>query len=354
MNVFVDRHPDAITQLVFHLWGQQWPDDLPLTEHEVTRVTPRSTACKTTDLDADTVLMVEGPEGPACLIQLEFQGRPDPLMPLRSLESCTRAMKKYWNVYGDLPIIAAVISMFDDKGHLPLPLLRWKTPNGRTMMWFSYLSISLPALSREELQALHRPELWPLILLTKEPIDRRIVREMLTNLVEQHLHDVVSLGHAAASWRLTGDDQKWLYQEYQKMLELFRETPVFQWMQEDATKLATARVTEKVTEKVTKEVTEKVTKEVTEKVMKEQARLRKLEQRTMLLELRQTVTELVTQRFSELTRLAQIVARTLTRPESFGYALLRFSQARDAAEAQEALMAASDEEAGVESLDLPA
>jgi hypothetical protein len=88
--------------------------------------------------------------------------------------------------------------------------------------------------------------------------------------------------------------------------------------------------------------------------MKEQARLRKLEQRTMLLELRQTVTELVTQRFSELTRLAQIVARTLTRPESFGYALLRFSQARDAAEAQEALMAASDEEAGVESLDLPA
>jgi hypothetical protein len=102
------------------------------------------------------------------------------------------------------------------------------------------------------------------------------------------------------------------------------------------------------------QVTEKVMAQVIEKVMKEQARLREQEQRTMLLELRQTVPELVTLRFPALTHLAQIVARTLTRPESFGHASLRLSQARDAAEAQEALMAASDEEAGVESPDLPA
>jgi hypothetical protein len=101
-------------------------------------------------------------------------------------------------------------------------------------------------------------------------------------------------------------------------------------------------------------VIREVMAQVTREVMKEQARLREQEQRTMLLELRQTVPELVTLRFPALTHLAQIVARTLTRPESFGHALLRFSQARDAAEAQEALMAASDEEAGVESLDLPA
>jgi hypothetical protein len=178
MNVFVDRHPDAITQLVLHLWGQRWPDDLPLTEREVTRVTPLSTEFKTTDLDADAVLLVEGPEGPACLIPLEFQSRPDPLIPLRSLESCTRAMKKYWNTYRDLPIIAAVISMFDDKKHLSVPPLRWKAPNGRTMLWFPSLSISLPAMSREELRVLHRSELWPLILLTQEPIDRGIVRDV--------------------------------------------------------------------------------------------------------------------------------------------------------------------------------
>jgi len=161
------------------------------------------------------------------MVQLEFQSRPNVLMPLRSLEYCIRARKKYWRVYGDLPVIAVVIYLFDEK-HLPIPPMHWAAPDGRATLWFSYLSISLPALPREQVLALRRPELWPLALLTKEPVDRILVEEMLTDAVEQDFHGLLPLIHATASWRMKGD-------EYQKMFALFYDTPAYQWMERDAT-----------------------------------------------------------------------------------------------------------------------
>jgi hypothetical protein len=248
----------------------------------------------------------------------------------------------------DLPIIAAVIYLFHEKD-LPVPPLRREAPDGRIVLWFSYPSISLPALSREDRLTLHRPELWPLILLTKEPVDRIIVTQILTDFMELHLHDLLPLSHAAASWQLTDNDQNWLHQEYQKMLELFRDTPAYQWMKADATKEATAHLTAEVTARMIEEVTARVAKEVRREEqarLKEQTRLAEQEQYKMSLVMRQAVTE--------LARLARVVARTLTRPESFQHALVCLSQARDATEAQEALLAVSDEEAGAETQHPPA
>jgi len=85
MKVLIDHHPKALTQFVWNMWGPQWPDDSPLARIEITRATLLNTEFKTTDLEADSVLLVECSHGLNFMVQLEFQSRPDDLMPLRSL-----------------------------------------------------------------------------------------------------------------------------------------------------------------------------------------------------------------------------------------------------------------------------
>lgn len=61
-----------------------------------------------------------------------------------------RAKRKHWKEYGDLPIIAAVLYLFDE-GPVPEPPLRWQAPDGQTTLLFFYVSIRLKAFPREEL-----------------------------------------------------------------------------------------------------------------------------------------------------------------------------------------------------------
>jgi len=223
--------------------------------------------------------------------------------------------------------------------------MRWSAPDGRTALWFSYLSISLPAMPREQVLALHRPELWPLVLLAKEPVDRILVSEMLTDVVEQNLHDMLPLIHTAASWQMEGDDLIWLSQEYHKMFELFRETPAYQWMKHDATEEARREERVRAQEEIVRTQEEMArAQEEMARAKEEMARQRKQEQRMMLLELRRMVMELAAMRFPELAQLTQTVTRKLTRPEAFRYLLVRLFQARDAAEAQKTLQTTLDEE----------
>jgi hypothetical protein len=48
-------------------------------------------------------MLVEEPDGPFCLLELEVQSRLHPFLPRRSLEYCVRARIKHWKEYGDLP-----------------------------------------------------------------------------------------------------------------------------------------------------------------------------------------------------------------------------------------------------------
>jgi hypothetical protein len=138
MKLLVDTNPEAMARFVLHEWQKQEETVLP--EVKVTATTQLSGEFQSEELDGDNVLLVEGPDGPLYLIEVEFQSKLHPYMPLRSLEYIARAKKKYWNTCGDLPIIAAVIYLFHDEG-MPIPPLCWPAPNGQTAMVFSYLSI---------------------------------------------------------------------------------------------------------------------------------------------------------------------------------------------------------------------
>src|SRR5579885_2910567 len=397
IKLLVDSNPEAIARFVLYAWQKQAGITLP--NIQITSVTQLSTEFQSEEREADAVLLLEGPEGPLCLVQLEYQSRLHPFMPLRSLEYCARAKIKHWKEYGDLPIIAVVIYLFDEE-NVPEPPLRWLAPNGQTTLVFSYLSIKLKALPRKELLALHEPELWPLVLLTEGPVDRIIVGEMLADLLEHKLYRTLPICHTIAAWLLRGEDREWLHQEYEKMLDFFQDSPALKWMEEDVTK----RVTERITEEVTARVTEEVTAQVTERVrreeqqrlleerkkmqeeeyqrlleerkkmqeeeyqrlleerrkMQEEEHQRLLEERRKMQEeehqrlreerkkalamLRQTVVELVAQRFPAHERLARAQVRVLHKPESFQPLILRLSLARSAEEAEDVLLSLPEEE----------
>jgi len=381
IKLLVDSNPEAIARLVQYVWQKQepgrWPD-LPITS-----VTQLSTEFHSEERDADTALLVEGAQGPLYLLQMEVQSQLDPFMPLRSLEYCVRARRKHWKEYGDLPLIAAVLYLFDD-ARVPEPPLRWLAPDGQITLVFWYLPIRLKSFSREELLALHEPELWPLVLLTEGPVDRIIVREMFAEVLEHKAYRTLPICHTIASWLLRGDDQAWLHQEYEKMMDLFQDAPAIQWMEADATKRVTRRITEQVTEQVTAQVTEQVRREERqraleereqalkeerrraleerERALKEERRraleerereraLEERERRRMLEEqkkaldsLRQVVSALVAQRFPEQERFARAQVRLLHRPESFQQLTRHLAAAHDAREVIEILFSIPEEE----------
>ncbi len=346
LKLLIDTNPAAIARLVLYAWQKQEPGAVP--NIQITSVTQLSVEFQSEEREADAVLLLEGPDGPLCLLELEVQSRRHPFMPLRSLEYCVRAKIKHWKEYGDLPILAVMLYLFDED-NIPQPPLRWLAPDGQTTLVFFYLPISLKMLPREELLGLHEPELWPLVLLTDGPVDRILIKEMFAELLEQKLYRTLPICHTIAAWLLRGEDREWLHQEYEKMVDLFQDSPALKWMEEDVTK----RVTERITEQVTAQVTEQVTAQVTEQVRREERQKAEEERQKAeeerqkaVVAFRQTVTELVARRFPELTRPAKVLVRSLVEPEAFQRLILRLSLARDAEEAQDALFALPEDEEG--------
>ena len=331
LKLLIDTNPEAIARLVLYAWQKQEPGAMP--NFTITSVTQLSVEFQSEEREADAVMLLEGPTGPFCLLELEVQSRRHPFMPLRSLEYCVRAKIEHWKEYGDLPILAVMLYLFDEDT-IPQPPLRWLAPDGQTTLVFFYLPISLKLLPREELLALHEPELWPLVLLTDGPVDRILIQKMFADLLEQKLYRTLPICHTIAAWLLRGEDREWLHQEYEKMVDLFQDSPALQWMEEDVTK----RVTERITEQVTARVTEQVRREERQRAEEERQKA--------VAAFRQTVTELVARRFPELTRPAKVLVRSLVEPEAFQRLILHLSLARDAEEAQDALFALPEDEEG--------
>lgn len=341
MKLLVDSNPEAMARFVLREWQKQ--EQIVLPEVKITSVAQLSAEFQSEELDGDNVLLVEGPEGPLYLVEVEFQSTLHPYMPVRSLEYLARTKKKHWKAYGHLPVIAAVIYLFDEENTQEPPLL-WPAPDGRKALIFHYLSIKLKSLPRKELLALHEPALWPLVLLTEGEVDRIIVSEMFTDLVEQELYRTLPLGYAIATWLLRDDDLSWLHREYEKMFDLFQDFPAFQWMEESATQRVTERIRKEERAKAEKWVLEERAKAEKRAMREARARAIREERRKSLGAFRQTAIELVAQRFPAQERLAKTQVRTLEEPEHFQQLILRLSLAHTDEEAQDILFALTEED----------
>jgi predicted transposase YdaD len=167
-------------------------------------------------------------DGEDFLLHIEFQSSNDKGMPERLLEYSFRAKMEY-----DKPICSCVIFLRKD-GIVPEPPLRWTWRKGKKILIFDYLCLKLWEMTREELLAFNQPALLPLALLTKDGASRTIVTEMFESLLEHKLYDLLPVGQTLAALTLKKDDLDWLERTYQKMTDILKDSPAYQWMTRDA------------------------------------------------------------------------------------------------------------------------
>jgi D-aminopeptidase len=169
---------------------------------------------------------------------------------------------------------------------MPEPPLCWQLRNGRKLLLFDYICIKLWELPREELLALNQPALLPLILLTKGTVDRILVKEMFQNLLENKLQDLCVAGEIFAAWFLQGDDLAWLKKELLMLTDLFKDSPAYHWMTDNARE-------------------EGLAQGLAQGLVKGREEERKVAHEEALEQFRQTILAIVAQRFPTLVRSAQ-------------------------------------------------
>lgn len=277
LKSIVNANPKAIARLVIRLAKRQ---GISIPSGTIRAVVQLSTEFQGTDADADGLLLIELEDGRCFLLHIEFQSTRDNLMPDRLIDYCLRARHKH----GPLPILCCVIYLRED-GHIEEPPACWPWFDDQSTMLFTYVCVKLWETPREEIQAEQQPALLPLALLAQGPIDDILITRMFEGLLVNKPHDLIPVGQTIAAWLLKGVALERLKKEYYQMLEVFRDSPFFDW------------------------VAETVTEEARQQV--EEANQRTLEERKRsLTKFREVVIALVAQAFPQLSSLAeQQVAR---------------------------------------------
>lgn len=106
------------------------------------------------------------------------------------------------------------------------PLIRG-LPNGEEVVRFHYRSIELGKIIAGELLQTGLVGLLPLLPLTKDGARREVVEEMITGLVSAEKTESLWIGYALAS-RVMKDDLKWLKRRFAMLEDILRDTPVYQ------------------------------------------------------------------------------------------------------------------------------
>ena len=224
LKSIVNANPKAIARLVIRLAKRQ---GIPIPKGAIKAVVQLSTEFQGTDADADGLLLIELEDGQCFLLHIEFQSTRDSLMPDRLIDYCLRARRKH----GPLPILCCVIYLRED-GHIEEPPARWLWFGEQSTLLFTYVCVKLWETPREEIQAEQQPALLPLTLLAKGPIDDILITRRFEGLLANNLHDLIPVGQTIAAWLLKGVALERLKKEYYQMLEVFRDSPFFDWVAE--------------------------------------------------------------------------------------------------------------------------
>ena len=182
------------------------------------------------------------------------------------------------------------------------PFLRG-LPNGEEVVRFHYRSIELGKLVAGELLQTGLVGLLPLLPLTQDGARREVVEEMITGLVSAEKTESLWIGYALAS-RVLKDDLKWLKRRFAMLEDILRDTPVYQEV--------LAEGMEKGLEKGIKE-----------------GKLRAL---------RQTLLDIVLERFPEFVCLAKQQSEAIEDPELLRHLTVKIGVVRTSQEAEQYLL----------------
>ena len=167
------------------------------------------------------------------------------------------------------------------------------------MVGGSYRSIELGKLVAGELLQTGLVGLLPLLPLTKDGARREVVEEMISGLVSAEKTESLWIGYALAS-RAMKDDLQWLKRRFAMLEDILRETPVYQ----------------------------EVLAEGEEKGREEG----KLEAQ------RQTLLDIVQERFPAIARLAKRQADAIEDPEVLRHLTVKISIVKTSQEAEQYLL----------------
>lgn len=248
---------------------------------------------------ADGLLQVSL-DGNEFLAHIEFQSSYDGHIGERLLEYNVLASRQYHY----LPVYSCVIYL-KNHSEVPMsPLIRG-LPNGEEVVRFHYRSIELGKLVAGELLQTGLVGLLPLLPLTKDGARREVVEEMISGLVSAEKTESLWIGYALAS-RAMKDDLQWLKRRFAMLEDILRETPVYQ----------------------------EVLAEGEEKGREEG----KLEAQ------RQTLLDIVQERFPAIARLAQRQADAIKDPEVLRHLTVKISVVKTSQEAEQFLLNPSSAE----------
>src|SRR5438876_876289 len=170
---------------------------------------------------ADGLLQVSL-DGNEFLAHFEFQSSYDGHIGERLLEYNVLASRQYHY----LPVYSCVIYL---KNHSDVPISPFirGLPTGEEVVRFHYRSIELGKLVAGELLQTGLVGLLPLLPLTQDVARREVVEEMISGLISAEKTESLWIGYALAS-RVLKDDLKWLKRRFAMLEDILRDTPVYQ------------------------------------------------------------------------------------------------------------------------------
>jgi predicted transposase YdaD len=156
------------------------------------------------------------------LLHFEFQSSNDIYIGERLLEYNVLASRQY----NYLPVYSCVVYL-KNHGDVPKsPFIR-ELPTGEEVVRFHYRSIELGKLASEELVQTGLVGLLPLLPLTKDGARREVVEQMIAGLVSAEKTESLWIGYALAS-KVLKDDLNWLRRRFAVLEDILRDTPVYQ------------------------------------------------------------------------------------------------------------------------------
>lgn len=265
-------------------------------------------------LEVDALLKVEVNDG-EMLLEIEFQTYHDPDMAERLLRYNVLARSEY-----KLPVLSVVIYLLKD-GNVPKSPLIWKIPTGKEVLEFHFESIELGDISPIELISIGQPGLLPLLPLTKDGANRKIAETMFTELEAAGKAELIPIGGTLASYMFSKkntNDLDWLQRRLRSMHDIIRESPYYQ--------------------EILKEGLEEGREEGLEKGFKKGREEGQLEA------LRQTVMDIVVERFPKLLRIARKQVTFTEDPVALRHVIVKLSMSQTTGEAKEYLLEMDEED----------
>lgn len=171
-------------------------------------------------------------EGKPSLLHIEFQRRRDAKMAERLWEYNVRATIQY-----KCPVWSCVIYLKKDSTVARSSLTK-EMPDGRAVHRFDFDVIRLWEIPTRELKQKKLDGLLPLLPLTRDGAQRKVVEEVIAGLApagQEPKAELLVLTYGLASLALENEaDQEWLDRRFSMLYDILRETRAFRELTKDS------------------------------------------------------------------------------------------------------------------------